>query len=1014
MRLVAMMIVALLALAPAAQAQELAPEFAESYTFDDLGPAPGVPAPLGGLTLKAGTTDRLLIGGLANEPGGALYEIGLARDNDGHITGFTDEATRYAAAAFNDGGVTYGPDGVLFLARWPANELGQTRPGSLTTDKIVDMSTFEVAPSLAALQFVPPGQPGERSLKLSSWEGGEWYDADVAPDGEGMFDVTRMTAVPESRLPGGPEGFVYVAAGSLQFHGPSLLVSEYSAGNVAAYEVDANGDPIVRTRRDFIVGLEGAEGAFIDPVTGDFLFSTFGGGDHVIVVRGFTKPTSLDVRTSVINDGAGNLAAEDFTVHVKEGETDVLGSPQPGSESGALYPVEEAKTYTVSVDPVEHYEVSFGGDCNADGTVVVPEGVQPVCTITATDEEPTARLKVISRVENDEAGAWFAEDFTVHVTSTGGEVTGSPQPGSEEGTEYALFAGSYTVSEDAARGYVGTIGGDCDAKGNVTLADEQTKTCTIINRGVPVGEDLVVESYGPSRTESEWGLTESYLTETRGYLQDPASFGPNGTVAGALQLAPGIRVANARTLAGVDVFFTGWVPTNTYTDAEKAALRDFVLGGGTLIATTDDSSHTMVDAFGLTQGDGRGNPTENTITDAGHPIASGPFGAVTAFNQYHATGHYPALGPDAHEVGENNAGTTLAVIEREELGPGSGAAIFVADVDVFSNFGGSALNATLIKNVFAFATGQRAQPALTIGDATGGEGDSGSSTLTFTVALSAPGTDTVGVHFATTDDTAGAPLDYVAAGGDLEFAPGETAKQVSITVNGDTTVEGDERFRVNLSNASGARLADSQGVGTIANDDIFVLPSPPPNDPPPPDDLPPPNAGKSVNAVPKSGTVKIKVKGTNKFVELDEGQQIPVGSVIDTRKGRVTLVAASNKSGGTATADFFDGIFKVGQTKGAKPITTLDLVEKLSCPRGQATAAARRKKRRLWGDGSGRFRTAGEFSSATVRGTKWLVEDRCDSTLTKVTRGKVEVRDLVKRKTVIVRAGKQYVAKRRR
>jgi hypothetical protein len=49
-----------------------------------------------------------------------------------------------------------------------------------------------------------------------------------------------------------------------------------------------------------------------------------------------------------------------------------------------------------------------------------------------------------------------------------------------------------------------------------------------------------------------------------------------------------------------------------------------------------------------------------------------------------------------------------------------------------------------------------------------------------------------------------------------------------------------------------------------------------------------------------------------------------------------------------------------------------------------------------------------------VRGTIWLVEDRCASTLTRVRQGRVAVRDKVKRKTVIVRAGKQYVAKRKK
>ena len=47
-------------------------------------------------------------------------------------------------------------------------------------------------------------------------------------------------------------------------------------------------------------------------------------------------------------------------------------------------------------------------------------------------------------------------------------------------------------------------------------------------------------------------------------------------------------------------------------------------------------------------------------------------------------------------------------------------------------------------------------------------------------------------------------------------------------------------------------------------------------------------------------------------------------------------------------------------------------------------------------------------------GTKWLVEDRCTTTLTRVVRGRVSVRDFVKKKTVIVKAGKKYVARAKR
>jgi hypothetical protein len=71
--------------------------------------------------------------------------------------------------------------------------------------------------------------------------------------------------------------------------------------------------------------------------------------------------------------------------------------------------------------------------------------------------------------------------------------------------------------------------------------------------------------------------------------------------------------------------------------------------------------------------------------------------------------------------------------------------------------------------------------------------------------------------------------------------------------------------------------------------------------------------------------------------------------------------------------------------------------------------------RRLWGrDGGGRFRTFGRHSHATVRGTRWLTVDRCSGTFTRVTQGAVVVRDTVRRRSVLVRAGHSYLARRPR
>lgn len=273
-------------------AQFIDPVFAGSYTLTDLGSVPDVPPLYGGLTLKAGDTNTLLLGGNANAGTGALYSIGVTRDFDGHITGFTGSASFFADAAYNDGGVAYGPGGVLFLPRWPVNELGQTKPGSTITDKIIDLAPFGVASSAASLAFVPGGHNGAGLLKLVSWSGGEWYTLGIAPDGSGTYDVTSVTY--NTSIGGGPEGIAYVPLSSPLFVNPSVLVAEYSAGKVAAYETDANGDPILATRRTLVDGLSGAEGAFIDPVTGDFLFSTFGGGNKVVRVSGFSVPPPVN------------------------------------------------------------------------------------------------------------------------------------------------------------------------------------------------------------------------------------------------------------------------------------------------------------------------------------------------------------------------------------------------------------------------------------------------------------------------------------------------------------------------------------------------------------------------------------------------------------------------------------------------------------------------------------------------------------------------------------------------
>ena len=109
---------------------------------------------------------------------------------------------------------------------------------------------------------------------------------------------------------------------------------------------------------------------------------------------------------------------------------------------------------------------------------------------------------------------------------------------------------------------------------------------------------------------------------------------------------------------------------------------------------------------------------------------------------------------------------------------------------------------------------------ISISDVTITEGDAGTKLATFTVSR-ASGTAAFDVNFATADGTATAGSDYVAQPtGTLSFAAGDLTKTISVTINGDTAVEPDETFFVNLTGVTnGGTIVKSQGVGTIANDD---------------------------------------------------------------------------------------------------------------------------------------------------------------------------------------------------
>ncbi len=126
---------------------------------------------------------------------------------------------------------------------------------------------------------------------------------------------------------------------------------------------------------------------------------------------------------------------------------------------------------------------------------------------------------------------------------------------------------------------------------------------------------------------------------------------------------------------------------------------------------------------------------------------------------------------------------------------------------------------------FSLSVGGVGLPLVSVSDVSAFEGDSGTSVMNFGFGLSSPaGIGGVTIQYATADGTATAGSDYVAAAGTATIPAGATATTVAITINGDTVAEPNETFFVNITGVTGAVVSDGQGLGTIQNDDVTLVP----------------------------------------------------------------------------------------------------------------------------------------------------------------------------------------------
>jgi len=185
--------------------------------------------------------------------------------------------------------------------------------------------------------------------------------------------------------------------------------------------------------------------------------------------------------------------------------------------------------------------------------------------------------------------------------------------------------------------------------------------------------------------------------------------------------------------------------------------------------------------------------------------------------------------------------------------------------------------------------------------------------------------------------------------------------------------------------------------------------------PPPP---PPPSQPGTFNAIP-TGTVR--VNGNDQ--PADQQFVLHSGDTVDVTNGIITFTTADGSTGNFSSSQptsrralasrsaSLPAQFTVEQpASGGAPTLTLAGGDFSACSSSRSLAVNKKPIRQLWGSAKGNFRTRGRYASATVRGTIWLVQDRCDGTLTQVVDGVVDVLDATRHRTVTVNAGASYVA----
>jgi len=646
-------------------------------------------------------------------------------------------------------------------------------------------------------------------------------------------------------------GSDYVAA--------SLIGQSIAAGQDSkTFSITINGDTAVEADETFTVNVSNVSGATVgdgsatgmitnDDSAGGPTLSigdvTISEGNSLTKTATFTVTLSAAQTVPVFFDAATSdgtaTAGSDYVAKALTGQRITIGST--------------SKTFTVTIngdttaEPDEAFTVNLS---NPAGGVTIADG-QAVGTITNDDgvSSPTLSIGDVSIAEGN-SGTQVAT-FTVSLSAASASaVTYDIATANGTATAGSDYVASSLVGQSIAAGltsktFAVTINGDTAVEADepftvnvsnvsgATVADGSA-TGTITNDDSAGGPTLsigdVTISEGNSSTKLATFTVTLSAAQTVPVFFDAAT--ANGTAtAGSDYVAKTVtsqRIVVGTTTKTVTVTINGDTTSEpdetflvTLSNPVAATIAD---GSATGTITNDDAAATPTLSIGdMSIAEGNSGTKVATFTVSLSPAAAGTVsydiatsnGTATAGSDYVAS----SLVGQQITAGQTSKTFSVTINGDATVEPDETFTVTLSNVSGATLGDGSAVG--MITNDDSAGGGG---PTLSIGDVTISEGNSSTKLATFTVTLSAAQTVPVFFDATTSNGTATAGSDYVAKTvTGQRIVIGGTSKTVTVTINGDTTVEPNETFTVTLSNPVAATIADGSALGTISNDDAAAL-----------------------------------------------------------------------------------------------------------------------------------------------------------------------------------------------